>query len=299
MPAREMSSCYSAWNGETILGGRTEERLQLGMAVMATSHVVSAADPGIGGSHELDVRLGDVSSLARSRDGVDRMVQPCEFAADDELHLNDAANVATTPIWSNSGVHFVETNTVACANTGWTYGEKDFSTMAERCMLETVWNQPYGKKKRVQRKIIMFKVGRAKVKLFQSGKMLCLAAATKKEAFAALRNVAEDIRSIGSEPIGCSHPEVVNIVGKVALGYRVGLDSLVEDLNSLVEGEAVVQHNSNRCVQYKQRLQGHCEVTLRIFSTGKIVLLGARTKDDVRAVLDTVKPALQRARLLP
>jgi TATA-box binding protein (TBP) (component of TFIID and TFIIIB) len=269
------------------------------MGEVATSHVVSAADPGIGGSHGLDDRLREVSSLVSPRDGVDRMVQPCKVAAEDELHLRDAANVATTPIWSDSGVHFVQTNTVSCAQIEWKFGEEDFSRMAERCSLKTVWNKPYGKEKKATRKRIIFKVGRAHVRLWLSGKMVCLAAATKKEAFAALRKVAEDISSIGSELIGCSHPTVENIVGTVALGYKVGFHSLVEDLNSLVEGEAAIEDNSNRCLQYKQRLQGNRMVTLRIFSTGKIVLLGARTEDDVRAVLDTVQPALQRARLLP
>jgi TATA-box binding protein (TBP) (component of TFIID and TFIIIB) len=299
-----MFSCDSAWNGETMLDGRTQERLRVDMGEVATSHVVSAADPGIGGSHKLDDWLREVSSLVSPRDGVDRMVQPCKVAAEDELHLRDAANVATTPIWSDSGVHFVQTNTVSCAQIEWKFGEEDFSRMAERCSLKTVWNKPYGKEKKATRKRIIFKVPtekrrKAHVRLWLSGKMVCLAAATKKEAFAALRKVAEDISSIGSELIGCSHPTVENIVGTVALGYEVDFHSLVEDLNSLVEGEAAIEDNSNRCVQYKQRLQGNRKVTLRIFSTGKINLFGARTEDDVRAVLDTVQPALQRARLLP
>ena len=42
-----MFSCDSAWNGETMLDGRTQERLRVDMGEVATSHVVSAADPGI------------------------------------------------------------------------------------------------------------------------------------------------------------------------------------------------------------------------------------------------------------
>jgi TATA-box binding protein (TBP) (component of TFIID and TFIIIB) len=215
------------------------------------------------------------------------------------MDMAGLVHVAATPIWSNNGVHFVETNTVACAHTQWSFGENDFSTMAERCMLKTVWNEPCGKKRKVQRNIIDFEVGQAKVRLFQSGKMLCLAAPTEEQACAALQLVVEDIRSIGSEPIGFTPPKVENIFGTVALGYKVGLDSLVEHLNNLVEGQAAMQQTKNRCVQYKQRVQNNREVTLRIFSTGKIVLMGARTKDDVRTVLDTVQLALQHARLHP
>jgi TATA-box binding protein (TBP) (component of TFIID and TFIIIB) len=220
---------------------------------------------------------------------------------------------------------FVRTNHNVTAHIGCSFGEDDFRIMAERCSLKTVWNTPY-KNKKVTRTIITFQVEGLDVDLFMTGRMKCWGAATEEAAFTALQKVAEDIELIGrftvfgpdeiKDWLEGRFPQspTVTIIGTVTLGCEVLLNRLFEELCRTGKGE--VKHNREGLgpcfVKYTQCLQGRpvtkgiCkkvkknpEATLMIFRTGKINVLGARTEDDVRAVLHTVQPALQQAQLLP
>ena len=198
------------------------------------------------------------------------------------------------PIWSRDGVHFESTNIIAKSDAGQAFGRHEFELMHTKCTLPTVFNECYKKSKPTVKRI-QFKVMKVQVRIFDSGAMISLGGATEKEAMDALHLVADNVNSCFSENVvNMKDFNVSNIVGKVIFPNRLCMSELYQQLVDLSMGQVTwVKEELPSCVTYKQDVTNNRHVTLRIFHTGSVVLLGAPTQEAVCTVLDSVYPALK------
>lgn len=122
--------------------------------------------------------------------------------------------------------------------------------------------------------------------IFSSGKMVCTGAKSEEESKRAARKYAKNIRQIGFD-VKFKDFKVQNIVGSCGVGFAVRLENLSNS-----------KSHSTFCTYEPEVFPGliyrmlNPKIVLLIFCSGKIVLTGAKTKEDINRAFDNILPIL-------
>lgn len=122
--------------------------------------------------------------------------------------------------------------------------------------------------------------------VFSSGKMVVLGATNEQNSQLASRKYARIIQRLGFSEVRFKRFKISNIVANADVGFPVRLEGLAYD------------HNES-CSYEPEMFAGLCyhmmepKVSLIIFVSGKVVLTGARTFEDINTAFDAIYPTLQ------
>lgn len=137
--------------------------------------------------------------------------------------------------------------------------------------------------------------------IFSSGKMVCTGAKSEEESKKAARKFAKIIKSLGFK-VDFKEFKVQNIVGSCDIKFKIHLTKL----NSYLGGMNEKNKNGRkfRCHYEPEAFPGliyHMnkpEIVLLIFVSGKIVLTGAKQKNEIFEAFEKIYPVLAKHRNL-
>lgn len=126
--------------------------------------------------------------------------------------------------------------------------------------------------------------------IFKTGKMVCTGAKSEKEARKALNKVVKKLRANGIAVFGKPSIEIQNIVASISLVGAIDLERAVYNLKRIMyEPEqfpgAIYRMDSPK-------------VVFLIFSTGKLVCVGAKKEAEVYEAVDKIQKMLEENNLL-
>ena len=126
--------------------------------------------------------------------------------------------------------------------------------------------------------------------IFRTGKMVCTGAKSEKQARSAVRKVVRELKKAGIIILGKPEIEITNMVASANLHGKIDLDKASEVLDNIM-------YEPEQFPGAIYRMEGTKVVTL-LFSSGKFVLVGARSEGDVRDAVERVRVKLLNEKLI-
>ncbi len=139
---------------------------------------------------------------------------------------------------------------------------------------------------------LVFRLKRPKTAtlIFSTGKMVCTGAKSAKLAKRAVRNVVKELRGEGfiirDEPI----IKIQNMVATADLSSKIDLEAAADFLDKIMYEPDMFPGAIYRMVEPK--------VVILLFTTGKIVITGAKSEEQVNIAADKIKDILTEYELL-
>ena len=130
--------------------------------------------------------------------------------------------------------------------------------------------------------------------IFANGKLVCVGARSEKKVKTALRKLTRKLEEAGILIVGKPEVRIRNIVATANLGGFVDLPQLFESSGEM-RGRIMYEPEQFPGVIYRMKSP---KVVLLIFSTGKIVCVGAREEKDVRRAVSKLHKQLEEKRLI-
>ena len=221
-------------------------------------------------------------------------------------YFNENPNVLV-----NSDIHPVLQNIVSTANLGCSLRLREIALQAK--------NAEYNPK-RFAAVIMRIKNPKTTALIFSSGKMVCTGAKNEEDSKKASRTYAKIIKSLGF-PVEFREFKVQNIVGSCDIKFQIHLNKLngilakVKSKEKEKEKEKEKNDEQNKEKEGEKNKQGKyiCqyepeifpgliyhmskpEIVLLIFVSGKIVLTGAKKKDEIFKAFNRILPLLKKCR---
>ena len=128
--------------------------------------------------------------------------------------------------------------------------------------------------------------------IFNSGRMVCTGAKSEKEARRAIMKVARELSAAGIIIIGKPEISITNIVASGSLGDSVDLEGLASE----PMGRSLM-YEPEQFPAVIYRMEGP-RVVFLIFSTGKIVCVGAKNEEDVYEAVEILRRRLEEMKVL-
>ena len=172
-------------------------------------------------------------------------------------------------------------NVVACADL---HQEMDL-----KAIMKTFINVVYHPK-RFPGLIYRLKRPKTATLIFRTGKMVCTGAKSEKKARSAVRKVVRDLKKGGIIILGRPEITIENMVASADMGGRVD----VERMASIMEN---VMYEPEQFPGLIYRMD-EPKVVMLIFHSGKIVITGARSKEQVQEGADKLLASLRDDHLL-
>ena len=128
--------------------------------------------------------------------------------------------------------------------------------------------------------------------IFRSGKMVCTGAKSEKDSYTAAKNYAKSLRKIGNPSVKITDFTIQNIVGSHDVGFQIKLEKLHMESSQ----------KSIKCRYDPELFPGLIfrmvkpKVVLLIFASGKIVLTGAKKREEIYEAYDKILPLLSTHR---
>ena len=129
--------------------------------------------------------------------------------------------------------------------------------------------------------------------IFNSGRMVCTGAKSEKEARRAVMKVAKELRAAGMIITGKPEVHIVNIVASGSLSGPVDLEELCK--RPRVSGRVMYEPEQFPAAIYRMETP---RVVFLIFSTGKIVCVGAKKEEDVYEAVEKLRRRLEEIEVL-
>jgi len=129
--------------------------------------------------------------------------------------------------------------------------------------------------------------------LFNSGKMVCTGAKSEREARRAILKVARELKAAGIIIIGKPEIKIQNVVASGSLGDPVDLEGLCE--RARVGGSLMYEPEQFPGAIYRMESPS---VVFLIFSTGKIVCVGAKKEEEVYEAMENLRRRLKEMDVL-
>ena len=140
--------------------------------------------------------------------------------------------------------------------------------------------------------------------IFSSGKMVCTGAKSEEDSKKASRKYAKIIKSLGF-PVEFKDFKVQNIVGSCDVKFQISLSKLNIHLGKLYNGS---EYGSNKNKKYICHYEPEIfpgliyhnidpEIVLLIFVSGKIVLTGAKERQQIYDAFEKIYPVLHKFKL--
>ena len=160
--------------------------------------------------------------------------------------------------------------------------------------------------KRFAAVIMRIKEPKTTALIFSSGKMVCTGAKNEDDSKKASRKYAKIIRSLGF-PVEFKEFKVQNIVGSCDIKFQIHLNKLNGILGKLQSKDKEKDNDKNKqgkyICQYEPEIfpgliyhMSQPEIVLLIFVSGKIVLTGAKKKDEIFKAFTKILPLLKKCR---
>jgi transcription initiation factor TFIID TATA-box-binding protein len=139
---------------------------------------------------------------------------------------------------------------------------------------------------------LVFKLKKLKTTtlIFSTGKMVCTGAKSEKEAFSEVRKVVRELKNKGFIIPGRPEIEIVNIVASADVGSKVDLEETVEVLDKIIYEPEQFPGAIYRMEEPR--------VVLLIFTSGKLVITGAKREEQVHEAADKMRSILVENELL-
>ena len=122
--------------------------------------------------------------------------------------------------------------------------------------------------------------------IFSSGKMVCTGAKSERESKIAARKFARIVQKLGYQ-VKFLDFEIHNMVANCDFQFPIRLEKLQEAHSSVCYGESELFPG----LTYRMDKP---RVSLRIFVSGKVMLTGARSHQDIYEAFDNIYPILKR-----
>ena len=131
--------------------------------------------------------------------------------------------------------------------------------------------------------IMKMKEPKATALIFKSGKMVCTGAKSEEDSHKAARKFASIIRKLGFN-VGFSGFKIENIVASADLKFKISLEGLACNLRS-----CSYEPESFPGLIFRM---GNPKIVLLIFYSGKMILTGAKRKEQIYEGLGKIYPVL-------
>jgi transcription initiation factor TFIID TATA-box-binding protein len=129
--------------------------------------------------------------------------------------------------------------------------------------------------------------------IFTSGSMVCTGAKLEREARRAIMKVAKELRAAGIIIPGKPEIRITNIVASGDLGGPVDLEELYN--RARMGGRFMYEPEQFPGMEYRMESP---RVVFLIFSTGKIVCVGAKKEEDVYEAVENLRRMLEEMGVL-
>ena len=129
--------------------------------------------------------------------------------------------------------------------------------------------------------------------IFNSGKMVCTGAKSEREARRAIMKVARELRAAGIIIIRKPEIKITNIVASGSLGGTIDLEELCE--RARVGGSLMYEPEQFPAAIYRMESPS---VVFLIFSTGRIVCVGAKREEAVYEAMENLRRRLEEMEVL-
>jgi len=129
--------------------------------------------------------------------------------------------------------------------------------------------------------------------LFKTGRMVCTGAKSEKEARRAILKVAKELRAAGIIMIGKPEIKIQNIVASGSLGGPVDLEGLCKRAH--MGGSLMYEPEQFPSAIYRMESPS---VVFLIFSTGRIVCVGAKREEAVYEAMENLRRRLEEMEVL-
>ena len=148
--------------------------------------------------------------------------------------------------------------------------------------------------KRFSAVIMKIKEPRTTALIFSSGKIVCLGAKTEEESKKACRKFAKIIKSLGY-PVIFKEFKLQNIVGSADVKFQIFLTKLYIHLlkNSSFKNKTIVAYEPEQFPGLIYRMI-EPNIVLLIFVSGKIVLTGGKSREDIFLGFRNIYPLLNK-----
>ena len=157
--------------------------------------------------------------------------------------------------------------------------------------------------KRFAAVIMRIKEPKTTALIFSSGKMVCTGAKSEEDSKKASRKYAKIIRSLGF-PVEFKEFKVQNIVGSCDVKFQISLSKLNMRLGRLNISSDNGNKNKKYICHYEPEIfpgliyhMLQPEIVLLIFVSGKIVLTGAKEREEIYDAFKKIYPVLYKFRL--
>lgn len=136
--------------------------------------------------------------------------------------------------------------------------------------------------------IMRLREPKATALVFSSGKIVCTGAQNEELARTASRKIARIIQKLGN-PVVFNNFKIHNVVGSVSLNFPIDLDRVME----IQPKFCVYEPESFPGLAYKL---AEPRVVIMMFTSGKMVFTGAKTRGDIHLAYQKVYPLVESCR---
>nr|AED87004.1 tata box binding protein [Sterkiella histriomuscorum] len=123
--------------------------------------------------------------------------------------------------------------------------------------------------------------------IFSSGKMVCTGAKSEEFSRDAAKKYSKAIKKVGFEDVNMQDFKIQNIVGSCDVGFPISLESLSSTHEKFSQYEPEIFPG----LIYRMATP---KIVLLIFASGKIVLTGAKNKNDIKEAYENIYPVLKK-----
>ena len=128
--------------------------------------------------------------------------------------------------------------------------------------------------------------------IFRSGKMVCTGAKSETDSHTAAKNYAKQLKKIANPNVHLTDFMIQNIVGSHDVGFQIKLESLHQQTN---ERKITCRYDPELFPGLIFRMN-EPKVVLLIFASGKIVLTGAKKREQIYDAYYKILPLLNKHR---
>ena len=160
----------------------------------------------------------------------------------------------------------------------------DLGTNIDLIAIVKVFRNVEYKPKRFPGLVFRLKRPKTTTLIFRTGKMVCTGAKSAKLAKRAVKNVVKRLREVGFIIRDMPNAEIQNIVATADISSKVDLEGAVDILDNTMYEPEMFPGLIYRMVDPK--------VVILLFTSGKLVITGAKTEEQVNVAADKIKGIL-------
>ncbi|MEE8402357.1 MAG: TATA-box-binding protein [Candidatus Hydrothermarchaeaceae archaeon] len=126
--------------------------------------------------------------------------------------------------------------------------------------------------------------------MFRNGKIICAGAKSVKDVEAAIEKIVSELRTIGVDVDKTSEIVVQNIVATASVGANLNLDAIAVGLDN-------TEYEPEQFPGLVYRMSDP-KVVFLLFGSGKMVITGAKSREDAEMAADNIVESLKETGLL-